>query len=251
MGMWSFGALCDEFYVNSRLFFKLDLEPTRDTVVSLFDQLRRRFPRMSRLRRRDDGSVVLDEEARDEGGRRSVRVDPVALRFGFSSPPNLQAVADFGKAVLVQAPVNLSLSELDYDYLEVTYGFDLEYRGNHDELVAETLLGEMPLVAALMRSGERMIDCQPFFGVALGEDCATQAYVEVKGRTSTFEVRSGEFEPASISVYLTVRRYWGTGETRDLAAVHKDLLTIGESYASERAVPLVVKPLAAAIASQR
>jgi hypothetical protein len=249
--MWSFGALCDEFYVNTRLFFKLDLEPTRDTVLSLFDQIKRRYPRMTRLRRRDDGGVVLDEEPREEGGRRYVRIDPVALRFGFSGPSNLQSVADFGKAVLVQAPVNLSLSDLDYDYLEVVYGFDLEYRGNHDELVAETLLSEMPLVGALTRSGERMIDCQPFFGVAIGEDCATQVYLEVKGRTSTFEVRAGEFEPAPISIYLTVRRYWGTGESRDLVAVHRELLSIGESYASERAVPFLVKPLAAAIASQR
>ena len=58
--MWSFGAFCDEFYVNTRLYLKLDLAPSRETVLHFMEQIRRAFPRLTRLRRRDDDGLVLD-----------------------------------------------------------------------------------------------------------------------------------------------------------------------------------------------
>lgn len=249
--MWSFAALCDQFYVNTRLYLKLDLEPARDTVMHFLDQVRKRYPGMTRLRRRDEGGLVLDEDADVGEPRRVLRVDPVTLKFGYYSPPDRAAVEAYGELILLQAPVNLSLNDLDYDYLEVVYAFDLEYRGNHDALVAETLFADHPLLSALTAGDERMIDCQPFLGVTLTEDCGTQAYVEVKGRTSTFELRSGEFDPVPLTVYVTIRRYWGLAPGEDLVRTHRDLLAIGERFAAERAVPHLVQPLAAAIASRR
>lgn len=249
--MWSFGALCDEFYVNTRLYLKLDLDPSRETLLHFMEQIRRAFPRMSRLRRRDDGGLVLDEENREGHGRRYVRIDTNALRFGNLRPTDAEAVESFAGMVLRQAPCHLSLSDLDYDYMEVVFGFDLEYRGNHDELVAEILLPDHPLLNALTGIGQRVIDCQPFFGVTLTDDCEKQVYLEVKGRTSTFEIRTDEYEPTALSVYLTARRYWGFAADKDLVTVHRDLLATGARYAAECAVPHLVQPLAAAIASRR
>lgn len=249
--MWSFGAFCDEFYVHSRLYLKLDLVPTRESALHFFERLRKAFPKLNRLRRRDDGSLMVDEDDNNRPDRRYVRIDPHALKFGYHNPPNLAAVQQLQGLVLEQAPAHLSLSELDYDYAEVVFGFDLEYRGNHDELVAETLLAEHPLINALTGDGQTVIDCQPFVGVALSDDCETQVYMEIKGRTSTFEIRSNEFEPQALSVYVTVRRYWAGIEERPLAEVYDEMLRIGESFASERVLPHVVKPLADAIASRR
>ena len=249
--MWSFGVFCDEFDVNTRLYLKLDLDPSRETLLHFMEQIRRAFPRMSRLRRRDDGGLVLDEANREGHDRRFVRIDAGALRFGNFRPPDADAVSHFAGMILRQAPHHLSLSELDYDYMEVAFGFDLEYRGNHDELVSETLFSDHPLMNALTSEGERVIDCQPFFGVRLTDDCEKQVYLEVKGRTSTYEIRTGEYEVAPLSVYLTVRRYWGFAADRDLLTVHRDLLTIGEQYAADCALPHLVQPLAAAIASRR
>ena len=248
--MWSFSAFCDEFYVNSRLFLKLDLTPTRETLLHFMEQIRRAFPRMTRLRRRENDSLVLDEENRESQGRRFLRVDNRALRFGCTRPPALNAVNSFADMILQQAPHHLSLSDLDFDYMEVSYGFDLDYRGNHDELVAETIFADLPLLQAMTRDRERVIDCQPFFGVKLTEDCEKQVFIEVKGRTSTFEIRTGEYETTPLSVIVTVRRYWGFADDRDLVEVHRDLLETGQHYAAQCAVPYLVQPLAAAIASR-
>jgi hypothetical protein len=249
--MWSFNAFCDEFYVNTRLYLKLDLDPARDTLLHFFEQIRRAYPRLTRLRRRDETGLVLDEEENEQTGRKFVRLDAHALKFGYFSPPNARAVAEFGEMVLRQAPHQLSLSDLDYDYLEVVYGFDLEYRGNHDELVAETLFADHPLLAALTADNQQVIDCQPFFGVAASDDCERQVYLEIKGRTSTYEIRTNDFEASPLSIYLTVRRYWGFSDQRDLVSTHRELLAAAERYAADRAVPAVVQPLASAIASRR
>ena len=249
--MWSFGVFCDEFYVNTRLYLKLDLDPSRETLLHFMEQIRRAFPRMSRLRRREDGGLVLDEANRESRDRRFVRIDTSALRFGNFRPVDADAVSSFAGMILRQAPHHLSLSELDYDYMEVAFGFDLEYRGNHDELVADTLFSDLPLLNALTSEDGHVIDCQPFFGVKLSDDCQKQVYLEVKGRTSTYEIRTGEYESTRLSIYLTARQYWGFAADKDLLSVHRDLLASGEQHAAESAVPHLVQPLAAAIASRR
>jgi len=248
--MWSFPALCDEFCVTCRLFFKLDLDPSRETLLHFLERIRRSYPDMTRLRRRDDDALMLDEEGKD-GRRRYLRLDPNALRFGSYAASDIDEVAKFGEIVLSQAPAHLSLSDLDFDYIEVVFSLDLEYRGNHDELVADTLFSDHPVLGALSANGERIIDCQPFFGATLSDDCERQVYLEVKGRTSTFEIRANDFEPQPLSVLTTVRQYWSFGEQMDLASVHRALLSAAEKYASNIAVPLLVQPLRNAIASRR
>lgn len=250
--MWSFNALCDEFYVNSRLYLKLELDPSRETLIQYFEQVRRALPKLSHFRRRDDGALVLEEADEGQSGmRRSVRLEPSALKFGVSNPPSATVVLAFGERVLRPAPAFLTLSELDFDYMEVVFGFDLEYRGNHDQLVADTLLAESPIVSALVGEGSQVIDCQPFLGVALGTDCETQVFVEIKGRTSAYELRTGEYEATPLSVYVTARRYRGGAGVFELLPTHRELFGIAERFAVERVVPHVVQPLASAIASGR
>lgn len=249
--MWSYQAFCDEFYVNSRLYLKLELDPSRETVLAFFDRIRRAYPALTRLRRREDGALLLEEEAGENEVRRYVRLDPAALKFGLHAPPDFDSVSRYGKLILEQAPAHLSLSELDFDYLEVVYGFDLEYRGNHDELVAEALFRDHPLFSAMLNDEQRVIDCQPFLGFTLSPDCSKQGYVEIKGRTSTFEVRTDEYEPAPLSVFLTVRQYWSGPNMPSIDDVHRDLLEAGAKLAADKVLPLVVQPLANAIASGR
>jgi hypothetical protein len=252
--MWSFRTLADEFFVGSRLYLKLDLQPTRESVLHLFEQLRKHYPRLSRFRRRDDGSVLLDQpvdvDATDDT-RRYVRLGNEALKFGTFAPPDRDTVEKFANLVLSLAPPALTLSDLDLDHLEVVYGFDLEYAGNHDEIVADTLFGDSSLIAGLRGDREHIIECQPSFGVTLSEDCAVQAYIDVKSRTNTFEVRTNEYQTQALSVYLTVRRYWTQGTIADLPQLHGELLRIGDELVGARVVPHVVQPLAAAIASRR
>ncbi|MDX2197428.1 MAG: hypothetical protein SF069_00480 [Phycisphaerae bacterium] len=248
--MWSFNALCDEFLVSSRLFFKLELMPSRESALHFFEQVRKRYPTMTRFRRREDGGLVLEDKAEVEGASRVLRMGPDSLRFGTYAAESAEDVTQYANTVLKLAPTALTFSELDIDQIEVVLTFDLEYEGNHDELVANTLFPNHPLFAGPREFGERIIECQPAIGFTVSEDCATQAYVDVKSRTNTFEVRSGEYERTPISVHVSLRRYWDGEKLEDLTRVHAELLKHAEEIAMQRVVPGIVQPLAAAIASR-
>ena len=249
--MWSFNALCDEFQVSSRLYFKLELSPSRESALHFFEQIRKRYPTMRQFRRRDDGTLILQDRAEDdETNPRSVRLGPDSLRFGTHSAESADDVTQFANTVLKLAPPALTFSGLDVDQIEVVLKFDLEYEGNHDELVASTLFPNHPLMTGPRPLGERVIGCQPTIGFTLSEDCATQAYVKIKSRTTTYEVRTGDFGEARISVYVAVRRYWDGESLEELVAVHSELLKHAEEIASQRVLPGIVQPLAAAIASR-
>jgi hypothetical protein len=247
----AFGAHCDDFQIATRLFLKLDLALERETVLHFFDSVRREFPNMKKLRRREDSSILLEEDEDAQGQRRWLRLDPSTVRLGHHNPPELDDAQRYAATVLKMAPYHLTLGELDYDHVEVVFGFDLEYRGNHDQLIAETFFSHGPL-AGLMNHASiaHTIDTQPFLGVSLSDACDTQVYVEIKSRTSTFEVRTGQFETQPLSVFLTIRRFFGFSEGESLISIHRDLTEIGMDWAGERVVPMVIQPLAQAIASR-
>ncbi len=245
------GAVCDAFYVHSRLFLKLDMALERETVLHFFDRIRKEYPSLRKLRRRDPGCVVLEDEPDEQGSRRWVRLDPASLRFGYFAPREMEEVRRFGELIFTHAPYHLTFSDIDYDYLEVIYGFDLEYRGNHDQLVAETLLGEQAARAFFGSEGSgQIIDAQPYFGIAMTPGCDLQAYVEVKSRTTTFEVRNATFEPSPITVFLTTRKYWSVEQPGSLEEALRVLFDLADELAAEKVVPNFVNPLAAAIASR-
>jgi hypothetical protein len=205
---------------------------------------------MTRLRRRDEGILTLDDPEA-EIGRKAVRIDLSSLRLSIASPDSYETVERFGEMVLDYAPAHLSLSELDYDRMDVCYAFDLEYEGNHDELVADTFFNDHPLMSALHGFGHRTIDCQPLLGMALTEDFMTQAFIEFKSRTSAAEMKTAEYEAAPLTVLLSLRRYWGSKVLPGLVETYRGLLSLGQKLATERVVPHVVQPLAAAIASRQ
>lgn len=245
----AFGALCDEFHLTSRLYLKLPLPQERETLLHFFDRLRRSQPGLTKMRRREDGGVVL-EDGEGAATRRWIRLQDRSLRFGQYSPADAAEYARFADLILEQAPHHLTLTEMDIDHLETNFSFDLEYRGNHDALVADTFFSEHLLNTFL--EGEEVrhtIDCQPYFGISLSPQCDVQAAVEVKSRTTTFEVRTGEYEPQTLSVLLTVRKYWGFSEPRTLVEEHRDLLAIATELATQKVVPAFVAPLAQAISN--
>jgi hypothetical protein len=246
------GAVCSEFYVSSRLFLKLEMSLERDTVLHFFDRLRREFPGLSKLRRRDDGCLLLEEEETEESdSRRWIRLDPSCMRFGHIAPADTEEVRRYGELILTQAPYHLSFSDIDYDHLELIYAFDLEYRGNHDQLVAETFSGDRAANGFLFgEQATHIIDVQPYFGIALTPQCDLQAYVEVKSRTTTYEVRSGSFETQPISVMFTVRKYWGVDRPASAVDALRALFDTADELATDTIVPTFVNPLAAAIASR-
>ena len=60
--MSSYSAFCSNFYVNQKLGLKLDLPERRETVLDLFDRVRRAFPRLCNFQRYE-GEVALESDS--------------------------------------------------------------------------------------------------------------------------------------------------------------------------------------------
>ena len=50
----SYSVICSDFYVNQKLALKLDVPSSRETVLHMFDRVRKELPRMDRFRRYED-----------------------------------------------------------------------------------------------------------------------------------------------------------------------------------------------------
>lgn len=144
----------------------------------------------------------------------------------------------------------LSLSTIECEALDLLFGFDFTYRGNHNQLVAEAL-GLNPGFDRLLEVPHAaVVNYEPTVTLALDDECRMQCRLSVETRTNAFQIRTGEFPEEQLSVYVTARRYGGLAadtnyvETLDrLAKVCHDMV---DSYVADH----VLKPLARAISAR-
>jgi hypothetical protein len=243
-------SLCDDFGVYAYVNTKMDLPSKRETVLHFFDSLQKAFPQMTDLDVRDNGEFVLEED-REKGSYRFVGLEARRLGSGFVNPPSLDDADAHHERVLEVAPYHLDFSPLDCDALDVVFAFDFTYNGNHDEVVAEALGLNTTLDALLQLPDAKVINYEPSLMLALDETCRLQCRLSVETRTKAYQVRTGDFPTAPISVYFTVRQYWGRQTAK----------TLGESYGQQRRscqelvdahiIPAVVRPLAQTIAAKQ
>jgi hypothetical protein len=245
----SFGSFCDDFYVNMRLGSHMPLPNGRDTALHFFEQVQKRFPQMTRFRKGDSGEMNLEEDRAQESYR-WLSLDGKRLTSGHVNPITVEDGLGLPTLLLELAPHQLGISGLEIDYLDVLLGFDLEFAGNHDEIVAESLMGASPLLCLGEEAGARFVDFQPSVTMALSEDCRLQARIDVVTRTSSYQVRSGEYGDEVISVYLILRRYWGERPRMALEEQLKEMAQRAEQLAQTRLVPNLLKPISTAIASR-
>lgn len=246
----SYGALCSDFYVNLKLGVKMDLPSGRETVMEFLDRVRREAPRMSRFRRYE-GELALETPSGDEPKQQWLALRRTSIRGGIVNPDSFEDAYHMHRLVLSLAPFYLSVSPLDVDVLEVVFGFDLEAKGNHNQIVHDALLAGTPM-AELVRCDETTpIDLQPFFGVALSKRGDLQAAIEIKTRTSVREIRTGRYREDPISVFLSVRKFGAMEQVEDLPARFEELAEIAEQLAETRVAPHLLTPLREAIASSQ
>ena len=244
-----YSSFCQDFYVNMRLNTQLNLPHSRETVLHFFERVQKEFPLMNQLRRYDNGDISLEED-RKAGSYRWARLESRRLVSGCVNPPELDDAMALHRFLLELAPYHLGISPLEIEYLEVLFGFDLAYRGNHDDVVVDSLFADSPLACLLDEEGARAVDAQPSIAVALSDDCRLQARVEVLTRTDNQQVRTGEYGDEEISVYLSVRRYWGDRPRDPLEAVFADLFGRADELATNRIVPGILRPISNAISSR-
>lgn len=244
----SFRALCSDFYVNLKLAVKMELPRGRETVLELFERVRRQFPAMNQFRRYRDELAL--ESPQTDSPHRWVAARTNSIRAGAVNPTDLSEAYAFHKLVLEVAPYYMSISPLDVDYTELLFGFDLMASGNHDAIVYEALLAGSPLGRLADAPPLQTIDCQPTLGVSIGRRGDIEAQFEVKTRTAQ-QSKDSDRPPEPISVYLTLRKMGSVIDLKDLASVFDRLAAAGEDLADSRVVPTFLIPLRDAIASGR
>lgn len=244
-----YGAFCEDFYVNMRLGSQLPLPHNRETLLHLFERVQKQYPGMTRFRKNDNGEFNLEED-RSTHAYRWVSLETKRLSSGHVNPPSVEESLGVHTMLLQAAPHHLGISSIEIDYLDVLFGFDLPFGGNHDEIIAESLLGDGPLTCLTEEPGARPVDFQPSVTVSLSEDCRLQARIDVVTRTNSYQVRTGDYSDDVISVYLIVRRYWGDRPKEPLEQLFEQMTARADALCASYIVPRILRPISCAIASR-
>jgi hypothetical protein len=242
-------TLCDDFGLYVYLNTKVDLPGASETVLHFFDTVQKAFPDLTEFERRESGEYVLTED-RDRDAARSVALDARRLVSIVNNPPTLDDADRQHERVLELAPFHLDLSALTCDSLEVVFSFDFLYPGNHDEVIAEALAPNTPFDPLMQHPGARMLHYEPSMAVALDEKCRLQARLWVESRTNTFQVRTGQFPEAPLSVYFMVNQVWGKDAPGSFVESYHHQRKLAQELVDAYVVPNVLRPLHQTISSK-
>lgn len=245
--MQRYASYCDDFYVNLNLSTEMELPQNRETVLHYFEQIQRKYPTMRNFYQREKGDFVLEED-KDRGQYRWATIEPRRLCSGQVNPDHVDEAIEQHRTVLELAPYMLSVSPLDCEALDVLFGFDFTYRGNHNQLVAEAL-GLSPALERLAEyPGASVVSYEPSLTIALDEECRVQCRLSVETRTTPYHIRTGEFPEEQLSVYLTARQYGSLGSDTTFVDSLDRLSRLCHDLVDSHVIEHVLQPLARAIA---
>ncbi len=245
--MNQYSSLCDDFYVNMNLGTEMELPTSRDTVLHFFERVRKSYPEMRNFFCRERGDFVLEED-KDKGNYRWCTIEPRRVCSGQVNPESIEEAMGQHKLVLELAPYMLSVSPLDCEALDLLFGFDFTYRGNHNQVVSEAL-GVSPAMEKLSElGGTAVINYEPSFTVALDEECRTQFRLSVETRTNAYQVRTGDFSEEQISVYVTARQYGSLGPDDTFVETLQRLSKVCHEMVDNHVADNILEPLARTIA---
>lgn len=244
-----YSAFAEDFYVNMRLGSQLPLPSGRETLLHFFERIQKQYPTMSRFRKNDNGEFNIEED-RSGPSYRWASLEPKRLSSGHVNPETVEESLKLHTNLLETAPHYLGISPVEIDYLDVLFGFDLEFTGNHDDIIAESLLRESPLTCLTEEPGAKAVDFQPTVTVALSDDCRLQARIDIVTRTNSYQVRTGEYSDDVISVYLILRRYWGDRPREPMEQLLVKMADRADQLCQAHIVPKVLRPISSAIASR-
>jgi len=242
-----YSALCDDFYVNMNLSTEMELPTNRETVLHFFERVQKTYPTMRNFYCRERGDFVLEED-KDKGNYRWCTIEPRRVCSGQVNPESVEGAVAQHKLVLELAPYMLSVSPLDCEALDLLFGFDFTYRGNHNQLVTEAL-GVSPSIERLAEiPGSTVINHEPSLTIALDEDCRSQFRVSIETRTNAYQVRIGEFPEEQLSVYVTARQYGSLGPDKTFVETLHRLESICCEMIENHVIEHILDPLARTIA---
>lgn len=244
-----YSSLCDDFYVNMNLSTEMDLPGNRETVLHYFERIQKHFPTMRNFYSREKGDFVLEED-KDQGAYRWTTIEPRRICSGHVNPPTVEAALEQHELIMELAPYMLSVSPIDCEALDLLFGFDFTYRGNHNQLVAEAL-GLPPALDRLADvPGNGIINYEPSFTFALDSDCRLQCRLSIETRTNAYQVRTGEYPEDQVSVYLTARQYGSLSPDMTFVSTLERLASICYEMVDSYVIDGVLRPLARTIATK-
>ncbi len=243
-------AVCDDFGVYVYLNTKMDLPSGRETVLHFFDSIQKKYPQMTDFECRENGEYVLEED-REQGSYRWVTLEQRRLCSGFVNPPALEDADAHHEHLLEVAPYHLDFNALDCEALDVLFAFDFMFSGNHDEVVAEALGMNNTLESLLQVPHAKVINFEPSVMLSLDENCRLQCRLTVETRTNAYQVRTGQYPEAPISVYFTVRQYWGRQPYKTFNESYRNQRRVLQELVDNHVIPSVIRPLAQAIAAKQ
>jgi hypothetical protein len=247
--MSRYSSLSDDFYVNMNLSTEMELPTGRESVLHFFERLQKQYPTMRHFYCREKGDFILEED-KDQGHYRWSTIEARRLCSGYVNPPSVEEAIRQHRLVLELAPYMLSVSPIDCEAFDLLFGFDFTYRGNHNELVAETL-GVSPALERLLEvPNTTIVSCEPTITLAMDEDCRMQCRLSIENRTNAYQIRTGEFPEEQLSVYVTARRYGGMPPDANFAQVLDSLKTICCEMVDGYVAENILQPLARAIAAR-
>jgi hypothetical protein len=245
-----YSSLCDDFGVYVYLNTKMELPSNRETILHFFDSLQKTYPQMTDFDCRENGEYVLEED-REQGSYRWVTFESKRLSSGYVNPAEVEAADSYHERLLELAPYHLDLNPLDCEALDVLFAFDFMFSGNHDEVVAEALGMNTTLESLLQVAGTKVINFEPSVMLSLDENCRLQCRLSVETRTNAYQIRTGQFPEAPISVYFTVRQYWGRQPYKTFGESYKNQRKTVQELVDQHIIPAVIRPVAQAIAAKQ
>jgi hypothetical protein len=245
--MHRFEKFCDDFYINMNLNTEMDLPQSRETVLHFFEQIQKPFPTMRNFYNRERGEFVLEED-KDKGSYRWATLESRRVCSGYVNPVSVEDAFAQHRRVLDVAPYALSISSLDCESLNIMYGFDYTYRGNHNEILVEALGVPLAFDRLADQPDVTMISYEPSLQFALDPECRTQVRVSFETRTTAYHVRTGEYPEEQLSVYVTARRYGSLEPGESYVASMERLAKICEDMLSSYVIDNILRPLQQTIA---
>jgi len=244
--MNQYSSLCDDFYINMNLGTEMELPASRETILHFFERLQKTFPSMRNFYCRDRGDFVLEED-KDKGNYRWCTIEPRRICSGYVNPDTVESPLEQHRLVLELAPYMLSVSPLDCEALDLLFGFDFTYRGNHNQVVAEALGVSPAMERVAEMPGVTVINHEPSLTVALDEECRVQCRVSVETRTNAYQIRTNEFPEDQLSVYLTARQYGSLGSDDTYTDTLQKLTQVCQDVLQNHVIENVLQPLAQTI----
>jgi hypothetical protein len=245
--MHRYSGLCDDFYINMNLSTEMELPNNRETILHFFERVQKTFPSMRNFYVRDRGDFVLEED-KERGSYRWSTIEPRRVCSGHVNPESIDDALAQHRLVLDLAPYLLSVSPLDCEALDLLFGFDFTYRGNHNQLVSEAL-GLSPSLERIVEiEGATVISDEPSLTIALDEECRLQFRVSVETRTNAYHVRTGDYPEEQLSVYATARQYGSLSPDSTYVDTLARLSQVCHEMIDNHVVEQVLRPLARAIA---